>query len=297
MKSLRLFDAHACIGRPATPFFGSWLDADGLVREMDEFGIERSLVYHVDSREISTALGNETVARSTARHDQRLVPVWALQPYVEDLGRTGAEQVSAAVAAGVGAARIDPWPTAGFRNAAVAARDLSLELTVVATLCQQLEAAGMPLILDIGQANWNETYELCRAFPRLPVIVLNVSYKDQRNLYAGLESYKNLHFEISSYHAHRGLEDLDEAFGSAQVLFGSRVPDFTPASAVSMVVYADIPRCQAGDCRRQPRAAAGAIAVPRGGASANYAFDIRTSRIERPLLPSALSGGVRFRPG
>jgi hypothetical protein len=243
MKGLRLFDANVYVGRPATPFFGSWMEVPDLIREMDEFAIERALIYHIYSREVSSLVGNSAAtdaAMSVA--DGRLVAVWALQTQAEDGGRTPRDQIDDALSHGVGSVRLDPWPAAGLRNRGVTVRESTLDLTEVADVCTTLESVGIPLTLDIDQATWSEVFELCRAFPKMPIILLNVSYKHQRSLFAGLARFKNLYFEISSYHAHHGIEDLHEAFGPAQILFGTRLPDFTPASAISMLVYAEIPK-------------------------------------------------------
>jgi hypothetical protein len=240
MSDLELFDANVSIGRPAHPHFGSWLEVDGLVAEMDRFGISRALVGHVWSSEISTVAGNHALSQALRDH-QRLIPLWSMIPNCEDLGRSVSDQLAAVINYGAGAVRIDPWPTQPIHDGGEDPRDYTLTDTAVSELCSALEAIGIPLFIDINRTDWHDVYRLCTDHTDLAIVIQNLKFMHQRSLFAGLRAFDNLHVEISGYHAHRGIEDLHSAFGSRQILFGTRLPTFTAAAAVSMLGYVDIP--------------------------------------------------------
>jgi predicted TIM-barrel fold metal-dependent hydrolase len=122
----------------------------------------------------------------------------------------------------------------------VHARHYPLAEVAAGAALASLEVCRIPLLLEMSQVSWEEIYAVCAGYPALPVVVLNMSYTHKRSLFAGLDRFANLRFELSGYHVHRGLEEVCHAFGAERVLFGTRLPIYTAGSAIAMVQYADI---------------------------------------------------------
>ena len=74
-------------------------------------------------------------------------------------------------------------------------------------------------------------------------------------MYPLFEKYAGFHIELSNYCGHRGIEELVRRFGAKRLLFGTRLPYFTPGSAIGMLGYADVSEAErkqiAGDNLRR----------------------------------------------
>lgn len=236
-------DVNATVGRLSAPLFGSWLTAAALLKEMDRFHIEASAVVHSYARELDATRGNVALLEELAQvgaESSRLIPVVTLFPPHGLVDLSIEEQLAPFSRMPRLAVRIHPNPTHDIMDESVHARHYALVLDVIGSICESLVGRGVPLFLDMAEVRWEEIYILCREFPTLDVVILGMSYTHKRSLYAGLERYPNLHFEISGFHVQEGLEEAVRSFGPQQILFGSRLPRYTAASAVAMVQYAEI---------------------------------------------------------
>src|SRR5690606_29183441 len=153
------------------------------------------------------------------------------------------------------AARLYPNSTDDIVDESQYPRHYELIDIVVGPLMRALAARTIPLFIDITQIRRSEVLDLCAHSPERPVIVTNLHYTHKRNLFAGFAHYPNLHAEISGYHVHHGLEEVCAEFGPNRLIFGTRLPTFTPSSALAMVRYADLgpeeQRAIAGDNLRR----------------------------------------------
>lgn len=83
MKHLELFDVNACFGRGAyeKPEFET---ASDIIENMDYLGIERSLVWHYEARDVNPTSGNKLllseIAALPANLADRLVPAFVITP-------------------------------------------------------------------------------------------------------------------------------------------------------------------------------------------------------------------------
>jgi predicted TIM-barrel fold metal-dependent hydrolase len=73
---------------------------------------------------------------------------------------------------------------------------------------------------------------LLQNFPQLNVLLLDVGYRSDRYLFPLLRKFPNLYFDSSMYVAHRQLEWYLEQFGPDRIVFGSRLPLYTPGAAL-----------------------------------------------------------------
>lgn len=238
---LRFFDANVTIGKLAVPVLGSWLSPETLLQEMDRLHIAEALVAHAWAREIEPSVGNAELPAATAAGGGRLHGLWMVNPRHARVSPPEDEAITELLVAGCRAAIVHPNPTLVIMDESIHARHFILHSATTGRLFEALAAHRLPVVIDMAQLRWDEVYDTCAAYPDLPLVLLNVHYTHKRSLFAGLEVYRNLHFEISGWHVHEGIEELVREFGPAQVLFGSRLPAYAAAPAMAMVLYADVP--------------------------------------------------------
>jgi hypothetical protein len=210
---------------------------------MDRFGISMSAVTHSFGRELDAQRGNAALLSLIEAIDpesERLVPVATLFPPHGQVDPSIEEQLAPFRNHRRLAARLHPNPTHDVMDEVVHPRHYPLIGAVVGDVCEALQEQGITLLLEMAEVRWEEVYALCDGFRSLRIVLLGVAYPHKRSLYAGLERYPNLHVEISGFHVQEGLEELVASFGPEQVLLGTRMPRYTPASALAMVAFAQI---------------------------------------------------------
>lgn len=196
------------------------LNADGLMREMDRFFIRQGLVSHWECEEYDVVLGNEALAREIT---PRMIPAWGVLP-----GSPFLELLAARKPAAV---RFTPSrQQSNFSLARWCAGDLLDYL-------QQHQVVTLIASADVG---WDDVVALLESFPRLPLVVLETGYRADRVLFPLLKRFPTLHFDSSTYLAHRQLEAHVESHGPDRILFGTRLPLYTPAASLGVLASSRI---------------------------------------------------------
>lgn len=214
-----LFDVNMRLGSSGI-HGGLALDADGLLREMDSFFIRRGLVSHWECEEYDAVLGNDALAREIG---PRMLPAWGALP-----GTTFLEHLAARKPAAV---RLTPSrQQSNFSLARWCAGDLL-------DFLQQRELVTLIASADLG---WDDLVTLLENFPRLPLVVLETGYRADRYLFPLLKRFPTLHFDSSTYLAHRQLEAFVESHGPDRILFGTRLPLYTPAASLGVLASSRI---------------------------------------------------------
>ena len=188
---------------------------------MDRFYLREAVVSHWTGEEYDAACGNDALAR--ALHP-RLLPAWSILPD-NDFLKALADRKPSVV-------RINPAP---------ARHNFSLARWHAGPMCECLEQNQVVTLLSLIDLTWQELKELLENFPRLPLVLLDVGYRSDSYLIPLLKSFPSLHFESAGYLAHRQLETFVERHGPERLLFGSRLPLFTPAAALGVLASARIP--------------------------------------------------------
>jgi predicted TIM-barrel fold metal-dependent hydrolase len=228
---LDYFDCNAILGQVPKPSPGGILDAEGLLSEMDRYGIREALVYHAFARRNAPERGNRLTSEAASR-SPRLHPCWMVlptgtgeMPAFDDLARMMLQD-------GVRAVRMAP-DAAGHM--------FSLTRAVCGDLFEWLEAHRLPVLLEQTAVAWRDVDEILERYPELPVVLIDVTYRINRDLYPRLAAYPGLGVEISYLQQHRGIEDICERFGPERLFFGTKIPLLCPGSARHMVETAPIP--------------------------------------------------------
>lgn len=196
------------------------LDADGLLREMDRFCIRRGLVFHWECEEYDVLLGNEALAREIGTH---MMPAWGVLP-----GEPFLEQLAARKPAAV---RFTP---------ARQQSNFSLARWCAGNLFDYLQQHAVVTLIASADIGWNDVATLLENFPRLPLVVLETGYRADRYLFPLLKRFPTLHFDSSTYLAHRQLEAFVESHGPDRILFGTRLPLYTPAASLGVLATSRI---------------------------------------------------------
>jgi amidohydrolase family protein len=230
IKNLDLFDANCMLGRIFAPKPGFPLSVEELLAVMDDFQIAEALVYHALSKEHHPAVGNRLLMDQIASCD-RLHAIWVIMPSHTGEFPPEEQLVEQMLAQDVRAVRVFPHPDR---------HNFLLTRWAAGRLLESLQRRRVPLFIDEEEIDFHAVHELCGGYPELPLVLTNVGYRSDRFLYPLWEEFPNLHIELSSYCGHGGIEALTERFGAEKLLFGTRLPYFTPGSAIGMLSYANI---------------------------------------------------------
>ena len=225
--ALEFFDCNAQIGKFSTPTPDSFFTGKELVENLTRCGISRALVYHSLALEWHPAEGNEHVFSEI--EGLPFEPAWVVMPHHCGDFPGPRDLVQLMRKRKVGAVRVYPT-THQWRLADWCAGDLF----------SALEGARIPVLLDLGQTNFDEVQALLAAHPLLPMVLLRTSYRCDRYIYPLFERYPNFAIESGGYQATGGIEAIVERFGARTLVFGTGAPLTEPGAAVTQITYADI---------------------------------------------------------
>jgi hypothetical protein len=214
-----VFDANVRIG-PSAVHGDLALDAAGLLAEMDRFGIAEALASHFAAEEYDAAAGNQALARDLR---PRLVPAWAALPDRDFIGSLWERQpVAVRLSFGMTKHNFSPAPWC------------------CGELYEALQARSVLTVIAREDIAWDALATLLDNFPRLPVLLVETGYRADRYLFPLLARHANLYIETSTLLAHRQLENSVNKLGPARLVFGSRLPLYTPAAALAVLATARI---------------------------------------------------------
>jgi hypothetical protein len=224
------FDCNVILGKVHKPGPGGILDAPRLLAEMDRYGIRESLVYHVFARRSAPVRGNELCLQEAAA-SPRLHPCWVLLPTATGELPSLDELSGRMKKANVRAVRLFPDSLGQM---------FSLADVVSGELLSWLEVRRIPVFLEQTTLAWRDLDDILERHPNLPVVLLDITYRINREVYPRLKAYPSLAIEISYLQQHRGIEDFCDRFGPRRLVFGSKIPVLCPGSARHMVEKAPI---------------------------------------------------------
>ncbi len=214
-----IFDANVRVGRSGV--HGELaLETSGLLAEMDRFGIRRALVSHFAAEEYDAEEGNRALALDL---HERFIPAWAALPETDFLEKLNALN-----------------PAAVRLSFGVKKHNFSSGRWCAGELFEYLQQKSILTVIVREDIAWEALAQVLRDFPRLHVLLLETGYRADRYLFPLLKQHWNLYFDTSTYLAHRQLEDFVERFGPDRVVFGSRLPLYTPAPALAVLATARI---------------------------------------------------------
>lgn len=214
-----VFDANVYVGHSGTQGDLA-LEAPQLLREMDRFAIKRALVSHFAGLEYDAIEGNQALERDM---DIRFTPAWTASSERASINDVAARKAKA----------IRVWFGPLHHN-------FSSRPWCSSELFEHLQDTRALVLISRTEIEWNDLAALLEHFPRLKMLLLDIGYRSDRYLFPLLERFSGLHFDSSNYVSHRQLEWYLDRFGPDRLVFGSRLPLYTPGAALTVLGTARI---------------------------------------------------------
>lgn len=230
MMSLDFFDCNCQVGMRGIVNPGSFYRIEDLAAKMPFYGIKKALVYHSMAREYHPQVGNSILIDEIKAYPE-LYPVWVLMPHHTMEFPKPQDLIGQMKTNGVKAVRMFPesWE-----------QNYSISEWNCGELLSTLEKHRIPLMIGLDQLGWDKVHEICSNHSGLRLILTEVDYRIDRNLYPLLNKFSNLYLETIGYKVHNGIEEICRRFGADRLIFGSNMPVIAGSAAVSMINYACI---------------------------------------------------------
>lgn len=256
------FDAHACIGqRPQKHKRTRW-STEHLLEDMQLAELSGALISHALAHSFDPIYGNDRLIQEIGKAPDRLFPVWCILPLGSvDFYSTEREMLGAMEEADVRAVRL-------VRG------NYSLHEAVMGDTFAALEEAQILTLLSMGWAGEDPFaffHELLDRHPRLPVLLTDHVWSQQRHVHRLMQLHENLHIEFSAYQINRGIESYAAEFGDERLVFGTGGTEKSPGAARTYIDYAQLSaeskeRIAGGNLRRLLRGQGPLIEASEGGA-------------------------------
>ena len=227
--SVTLFDCQCGFGG-AGKGSTAIVSAQELADEMRRVGISRSLARIIpEDYETDVATSNAKLY-AACEGVSCLVPCPVVFPGVGPDRALEEGRVDECIRGGAGAVwlrpQLDYWLLAEWASGKLFG---VLEERRLPTMCLE-RMIGFELVAGVA-----------KRYPKLPIILVEASYRSQRTLIALMEAFSNIYFSIgAAYTVHKGIEQLVETVGPERLLFGTGFPAAEPAAAIAQLMYADI---------------------------------------------------------
>lgn len=225
------FDAHVCIGqRPQKHKRTRW-STEHLLEDMQLAELSGALISHALAHSFDPMYGNNRLAQEIEKAPDRLFPVWCILPLGSvDFYSTERGMLGAMEAADVRAVRL-------VRG------NYSLHEAVMGDTFAALEEAQILTLLSMGWAGEDPFaffHELLDRHPRLPVLLTDHVWSQQRHVHRLMQLHENLHIEFSAYQINRGIESYAAEFGDERLVFGTGGTEKSPGAARTYIDYAQL---------------------------------------------------------
>jgi predicted TIM-barrel fold metal-dependent hydrolase len=270
------FDCHARIGqRPAKHRRTRW-STGHLLEDMELAEISGALVSHAVAHSYDPTYGNARLQQELDKAPDKLFGVWCLLPLGSpDFYASGDELLSAMAEADVRAVR-------------AVAGNYSLHHAAMGETFEALQEAQVLTFLEAGWASGGADlfaffHDVLTRYPRLPVLLTDCVWSQQRFVHRLMQLHENLHIEFSSYQINRGLERYAAAFGDERLLFGTGGTEKSPGAARTYIDYAQLPaesrrRIAGQNLRRLLKGQGPTREAPAGRADDSCVADARAGR-------------------
>ncbi len=258
-KDTLFFDCNCRIGpRPDKHPHARWSVAH-LLEDMNLAEIAGALVTHTLAHTYDPLYGNARLEQELRTAAGRLFAAWCILP----AGTPGFYPTPAAL--------LRALEDHGVRAVRAVPGSYSLHADMMGPTLAALQEARVLLLLDAGWAPrdlFAFLHELLAAYPRLPVLLVDHTWSQQRHVHRLMQLHENLHIEFSAYQINRGPEVYVAEFGDERLLFGTGGTDKSPGAARAYLDYAQIDRTAreriaGGNLRRLLRQTGPAAPAPR----------------------------------
>ncbi len=231
MKQSPVIDANAGLGRFASGLNSDLGQTERTLQHLISTGIGKALVYSVLSRETDPEEGNAIVLEECSKHPG-LIPSFVITPYEMDIDMVLEQMRKYDVRV------VRLFPERGH---------YSVYPSIIGPIVEKLQNAGKVLFIDFESLVWSgkiinydAVYQLCRAYPDIPVVLIGSTVLGSRNYINLLEECSNLHLEISQILQPEGIFRLVKKGYGKRLIFGSGFPRREPGALLNMLAYSGI---------------------------------------------------------
>ena len=200
-----VFDANVRVGdlldEPAP-----YRDREGLLVEMDRHGVERTLIYHAHTDNVSPIVGNNYL-EAWLGDDGRTHPQWMAIPTADSLA-----QIQSLHAQG----RVNC-----VRLFDTGQRDLPFRPWAYDTLLSWLSESCIPVWILLPEADADALVTTLQAYPDLVSVLVGAHYVHALWLRPMLTALPNAYLELSRYEPICEIESLRDEFGAERLVYGS----------------------------------------------------------------------------
>lgn len=200
-----------------------------LYKTMDSYHIGNCVAYH-SAAVWNTMPGNMRIKKIAEDSSGRITPCYVLAP---NLGSSEIPEAGALLSA------IRSEKPAAIRLFPKT-RHFSLDPFYSGDLLDVLNAAGLPVLLDRDEVNFETLPETALAFPKIKFVLLRRGFCDSRYVIPLIRKLENIYFDCGAMLDTGLIEEIVSKYGSGRLLFGSGLPFYSPAGALSLVLYARI---------------------------------------------------------
>ena len=230
MEDLFFFDADCQIG--SGPNSGIGPSIREFLDEMDEYGVDRALVRHLNAPMLGALESNKDLAEMLKSDDSgRLTGVWSILPSQcrelpepDEFFRQMKENR-------IGALTLYP-----FDHRYVPCR---------LTLGKIMDAARerrIPVFVNAFSGRWNDLYAFVAQFPENILILCDPVGKwgHDRQVRPLLEAYPNFRYGITGYWVPEGIRDLADIYGAERILYSSGYPAYLQGAGMLQLKHSGL---------------------------------------------------------
>ena len=219
-----VFDGHVVLGRRHDTRVACD-DPDALVARLRRAGIRRALVHHPHAVHFDTLTGNALLTECCTERPM-LEPQWVVHltldlPPDRFAARAGGEHVRSL--------RVTPR-TQGY----------VLKPWILEPWVAWLRERRLALWVPIDEIEPADLYDVCRAWPDVPIVLTGVHYSHQPMLVALADALPQVHVDLSRYDVADGVLRLRDRVGAERLLFGSQFPTFNPEPYLYYLHHLDL---------------------------------------------------------
>lgn len=179
---------------------------DQLLAEMDRHGVDKALIYHAHTEELSPVDGNRFLEEWLAP-EGRLFPQWSMMPSSDSLA-----QVQALYDQGrVYTVRLYNTRPAG----------LPFRPWAYASMLSWLRERRIPLWIPVPDADADELITTLRSFPDLVTVLVGAHYSHALWVRPLLTELPNTYLELSRFEPLGEVEALCAQYGTERFVYGS----------------------------------------------------------------------------
>ena len=234
MEDLFFFDADCRIG--SGPNTGIGPGVRELLDEMDEYGIDRAVVHHVNAPMLGALESNRELAQMLKEDDSgRLTGVWSILPsQCRELPEE--EEFFAQMKTNrIGALSLYPAEH----------RYVPCRLTL-GRIMDAARERRIPVFVNAFSGSWRDLYDFCEDFPENILILCDPGGKwgYDRQVRPLLETYPGFHWGMSGYWVPEGIRDLAETYGADRFLYSSGYPRYVQGAGMLQLKYSGLKECE-----------------------------------------------------